>query len=309
VVVLGTIVYSKGYKLKLKIKVIDSRGKVWLKKTYKGRADKRVFSRKEFRQDPYQSLYNRIANDIRKASFSREDDDIVCIRTLSRLRYAADLVPDAFSNYVSVNKKQRYSIEKLPARDDRMMGRIMSIRQRDQMFIDMLNEHYTDFHAEMREPYDQWREGCYDEHELAKKLERRAFLDKFLGVSIVVGGVAALAVDAALAANSDGVYDPEDSLTRLVVDAGKAVYNKGQDRSAKARMHRETIREFGISLDKHVAPVLVEFKGEVIRLQGTVEAQYASWRKLLLEIFKSEANLPVIPDREVVKEARVSESY
>ena len=76
---------------------------------------------------------------MRKARAKLDDDDIARIRTLSRLRFAADLVPDAFDDYLSINKKLRYSIERLPATDDSMMARITSVRQRDQMFIDVLN--------------------------------------------------------------------------------------------------------------------------------------------------------------------------
>jgi hypothetical protein len=39
--------------------------------------------------------------------------------------------------------------------------------------------------------------------------------------------------------------------------------------------------------------MLVEVEGRVLRLEGSAEAQYAEWRKLLHEIFSEEVSLPV----------------
>jgi hypothetical protein len=59
----------------------------------------------------------------------------------------------------------------------------------------------------------------------------------------------------------------------------------------------------------HFAPLLVMFDGEVTRLNGTVEAQYAGWRELLWKIFMSETGLPLNPNLEIVKEARASKNH
>lgn len=61
--------------------------------------------------------------------------------------------------------------------------------------------------------------------------------------------------------------------------------------------------------DMHFAPLLVMFDGEVTRLNGTVEAQYAGWRELLWKIFMSETGLPLNPNLEIVKEARASKNH
>jgi hypothetical protein len=61
-------------------------------------------------------------------------------------------------------------------------------------------------------------------------------------------------------------------------------------------MHAEALRELAASLDSDVAPLLVDVEGEVMRLTGSVETQYATWRQLLREIFASETGLPVDPN-------------
>lgn len=152
----------------------------------------------------------------------------------------------------------------------------------------------------MRGPYDAWRERCYGRQLIAEKLGRRAFGEKFLGAGIIIGGMVAAAAIEAAADDYDGNYGVHDAAADVVEEmafhAGGAVIQEGTGRSAEARMHRETIRELSESLDMHFAPLLVMFDGEVTRLNGTMEAQYAGWRELLWKIFMSETGLPLNPN-------------
>ena len=63
-------------------------------------------------------------------------------------------------------------------------------------------------------------------------------------------------------------------------------------------MHREALRELGASLDTEMAPILIDVEGEVMRLTGSVETQYATWRMLLRAIFAEEMGLPLDPNAE-----------
>ena len=117
VTVSGSILSSNGNELKLKVRAVDSRGKVWLDKRYKGKADEDVYLRGGSTDDPFQQLYNQIANDLLSKRKKLDDEDVQTIDRISRLRFAADLAPVAFSDYLEV-KKSRYSVARLPARDD-----------------------------------------------------------------------------------------------------------------------------------------------------------------------------------------------
>ena len=55
-----------------------------------------------------------------------------------------------------------------------------------------------------------------------------------------------------------------------------------------AELHREEIKELSESFVAEAAPMVVQVEGETMRLTGTAEAQYESWRKLLKEIYKSD---------------------
>ena len=298
VAVSATILDSTGEKLKLKVIVQDARGKIWLKKKYKVRADYSKFFRKELRRDPFQSLYNRIANDIRKIYVKLDDDDVQHIREISRLRFASGLVPDAFGDYLSVKKRGRYLIARLPAFKDPMMARVASIRERDYEFVDTFQEYYGCFHSEMREPYDEWRERSFSRKLIAKKLGREKnrdmVLKTVLGAGIIAAGVVASAAVDVGDGEEGGVGDAASSLIMdLALDAGADVI---EDAIRESQMHHWELWDLAQSINDGVAPVLVEYEGEVTRLTGSMEAQYSGWRELLRQIFAAETGLLSTPD-------------
>lgn len=289
VMVSGTILSSNGKELELEVRVHDARGKRWLKERYKQDADTSAYKKKKNvagQRDPYQSLYNRIANDILKKRNKLDDEEIQQLRTLSQLKFAADLAPTAFADYLKVNeKKGRYSIEKLPTKDDPMMERVTLIRERDYMFIDTLNEFYANFYSEMDEPYDNWRAFSYEEQKQLDKLRKAALMEKIFGAAAIIGGMSGKL------GRSGG---------QVAVIGGMAAFADGMQKSEEAKMHLESLRELGASFDSDVAPLLIDVEGEITRLTGSVETQYATWRTLLRQIFASETGLPIDPNDETI---------
>ena len=185
VTVSGEILESTGRKLVLRLRVVDARGSSWLEKKYKTIADVRAYGDNEVGlEDPYQSLYNQIANDILDARSKLRDDEVAQVRDVAKLIFAADLAPIIYGDYLTTDKKGRLKIERLPAPDDPMMDRIFRIRERDYMFVDTLNEYYSDFYFQMGVPYDGWRSYSYEEQTALMKMRRTARLQKIL-VAIV----------------------------------------------------------------------------------------------------------------------------
>src|SRR2546423_1570436 len=70
------------------------------------------------------------------------------IRSVSGMRYAADLSPQAFKGYVVDDGKGRYNLNRLPATDDPMYDRTQLVRQRERLFLDTLDEHYEKFYVD-----------------------------------------------------------------------------------------------------------------------------------------------------------------
>jgi hypothetical protein len=262
VMVTGTILKSNGKKLELEVVMLDARGKRWLKERYKQEATFVAYESAKSvveKPDPYQYLYNRLSNDMLERRRKLDREDIEEVRMVSQLKFAVDLAP----------------------RDDPMMARVAEIRERDFMFIDTLNEFYANFQAKMDEPYDNWRAFSYEEQVELDRLRREAMWRTIFGAAAVVGG-------AMTKGRGRGV----------LIAGGTAVLLDSLEKSEEMKMHVESLRELGASFDADVAPLLVDVEGEVMRLTGSVETQYATWRALLRRIFAAETGLPLDPNSE-----------
>ncbi len=281
----GTIYKSNGKNLEIDLIAVDARGKKWLDKRYKGEANPIVYKETETDREPFQSLYNKIANDLLKVAKKLDAEDVQEVRRVAELRFAKYLAPIAFGDYLEV-KKSKYKIEKLPSYEDPMMLRLADIRERDFMFVDTLNEYYADFHAQIDPAYDSWRAYAYEEQLALDKLTKQGRLEKILGAAAIVGGV--------IAATRGGRAG--QGVGQVGILGGMAVLQNGFQKSEEAKMHREALRELAASFDSEVAPILIDVDGEVLRLTGSVGTQYDTWRQILRQIFAAETGLPLDPN-------------
>ncbi len=281
----GTIYKSNGKDLEIDLIAVDARGKKWLDKRYKGEANPIVYKETETDREPFQSLYNKIANDLLKVAKKLDAEDVQEVRRVAELRFAKYLAPIAFGDYLEV-KKSKYKIEKLPSYEDPMMLRLADIRERDFMFVDTLNEYYADFHAQIDPAYDSWRSYAYEEQLAYDKLTKQGRLEKILGAAAIVGGV--------VAATRGGRAG--QGVGQVGIMGGMAVLQNGFQKSEEAKMHREALRELAASFDSEVAPILIDVDGEVLRLTGSVGTQYDTWRQILRQIFAAETGLPLDPN-------------
>jgi hypothetical protein len=282
----GSIVLSTGRALVVDLRVIDSTGRVWRDRRYKELADEFAYDPDALEQlDPLQNLYNRIANDMLESRQKLEADELHSLRDVSQLRFAVDLAPAAYGDYLGQSKRGRYRIERLPAEADPMIERIARIRERDYLFVDTLNEHYADFYDRMASPYGEWRRISYDEEMDLRAIRKEARIQMIMGGLLLAGAV---------------VSDGSSTAARVARDAaavgGAFVLKDGIDKRKQAKIHVDALNELAASFESEVAPLLIEVEGQTLRLEGSAETQYAEWRRLLAEILATEAALPVDPD-------------
>ncbi|HSF19112.1 MAG TPA: hypothetical protein VLK65_26535 [Vicinamibacteria bacterium] len=282
----GSILKSTGKDLELEILVTDARGESWMRKKYDREADPLAYVKESDGREPFQSLYNQIANDVAKLLEKLDPEELVEIRRVSELQFAHDLAPDAYAEYLTLHKG-RFASARLPSQQDPMMERIGAIRERDYMFIDTLNEYYADLFAKMEEPYDSWRSFSYEEQMAFDALNRKAKWEKILGIAAMVGGAVA-----STTSNSRGAREAG----QIAMLGGMVALNDGLQKSQEAKMHREALHELAQSFDTEAAAMLIDVEGEVLRLTGSVESQYGQWRELLRQIFATELGLPVDPN-------------
>jgi hypothetical protein len=266
--------------------VEDSTGKLWVDRRYGGEADPAAYQDDgAVVGEPYQDLYDEIANDFAKIRKKMKEKRIHEIRQVTRLRFAGRLAPAVFGDHLRLTKKGRYKIERLPAEDDPMLARVQRIRERDYLFVDTLNEHYDSFYTRMDASYDDWREFSYEEEKALRELRREARVRKILGGIMILGG-----------AFIDGGSSASRAARDAAVIGGVYAIGSGIEKGQESKIHRESLKELAASFDIEITPVLVEVEGRRLRLEGSAEAQYAEWRKLLSELFESETGFGEKPD-------------
>lgn len=279
VLVQGKIVQSDGEELVLAITVTDATGKVWIDKKYKELASKYAYDRHQYpKVDPFQGLYNRVANDMLEYKRALKDNQIATVRTVAELRFAQNFSPDAFSSHVEEDKKGRYRLVHLPAKNDPMLNRIRRIRERDYLFVDTLQEYYGEFVRQMDTPYSEWRSQSYDEVIEMRKLQRSARNRTIAGIAAIVGGIAAAGSDNGSTATAG----------QVAVAGGGYMVKSGFDKRAQAKIHVEALQELGDSLETEIEPQIIQLEDRTITLSGTVENQYNQWRDILQDIYRTE---------------------
>ncbi len=289
VMVSGKILESNGMTLKLELAVRDASGRTWFTKVYQAPADTRSYRDTSGRpRDPFQNLYSEVANDMLAARQKLAANDLESIRRISDLRFASDLAPYAFKDYLKQDKKGVYQVQRLPAEDDPLPARIQLIRERDYAFVDTLNEHYALFSDNVAEPYQNWRRYSYDEIEQETAARRSAMNRKLLGAAAIIAGVVA-------GANSE-TYVGSAAATAGIIGGVYAV-KSGFDKAAEAKMHSDSLKQLGQSFQAEVQPMVVEVEGRTLQLTGTAEEQFHEWRRLLKELYENETGMPVaVPD-------------
>jgi len=288
--VTGRIRESNGKRLTLDIVAVDARGEKWLDKRYRGEADTSAYRGERVgRQEAFQEVYNRIANDLLHARDERDAEDLATVRQLAGLRFAAQFLPEAFSPYLKNNGSGRFTLIRAPADGDPMVRRIASIRERDQMLVDTLNDHYLAFYENMSGPYASWKMYSYDEQDALDRIHRESLAKKIGGAVVMIAGML-------IPRNSRG----EATMGDAAIIAGGAVLQAGFQQGQEKGLHQAALKELATSFDGDVAPLLVEVEGQQRKLTGPAETQFAAWRELLRQVLSLDTGVPTDPNVVVV---------
>jgi len=279
VIVAGEILRSDGEGMSLHIKVSDATGLKWFELKYMADASK--YSYQEGRNhnlDPFQDIYNRIANAIAHYRQKLSAEDIAKIRTVAEMKFAESFSPEAFGGYLETDKKGIYHVTRLPADNDPMMERIGRIRERDYLYIDTLQDYYGSFVREMDEPYQDWRRNSYDEVLAYKELRSSSRKNAVAGAAAMIAGI--------LAASSSSGSTRAAGGAAMV--GGGYLIKSAMDKHAESAIHAEALQELGASMSAEVGPQIIELEDRTVTLTGTAQDQYEQWRTILRDIYASE---------------------
>ncbi|MEM0954103.1 MAG: hypothetical protein AAGI24_08175 [Pseudomonadota bacterium] len=285
ILVAARIVESHGEELKLAVTASDATGAVWLDKEYESKASRYSYETTRTLFDPFQAVYNQIANDLLEILKTQASTQLSKIRLVNELRFAQSFSPDAFEGYLAQNSRGIYEIQRLPALDDPMLLRVRKIRERDYLFIDTLQDYYASFNGQMLGPYQEWRKQSYTEAVALQELRAESQRRLIAGVVAVAAGIAGAASDNRGARAAGNV----------AIAGGGYLVKSGLDKRAEADIHVQALEELGVSLEAEIAPQIIELDDRTITLTGTVQDQYDQWRELLRQIYKAEVGVLETP--------------
>ena len=281
----GAVEKSNGEYVTLTIDVGDATGRHWFERKYTTQTGTSSYStNRDRRQDPYQKVFNDVANDIHAYAETLPKEEIARIRLTSELQFFADMSPSPYADYLATDEDGMTTLVRLPAEGDPAVDRLRQIRERDRLVIDTLNEHYANFYYGIAIPYHAWRKTAREEAINYRQVRRSGTMRALMGVAVLAGSLAMETNNS----SSSSVRRTKRSLQAIGISQGIENIFAGFTRRSEARLHAEAIRELSESFGSEAAPMLVTVEGETRRLTGTAAAQYEAWRRLLKQIYEAE---------------------
>jgi hypothetical protein len=283
----GRINKSDGEELVLHILARDSRGVTWLDRDYSAHASRYAYNnstRSDY--DPFQAIYHTIANDLLRKQQAMKTAELEELRLVAELRFARSFAPDAFADHLGTDRNGRHKVKRLPASDDPMLERVRSIRERDQLFVDTLQDHYGNFSGEMQGPYQEWRKLSYEEAIALQELQAESRRRLWAGGAAILAGIVAMG----------GNDRSSRAAGNVAVIGGGYLLKSGLEKRSEAQIHVEALEELGMSLEAEITPQVIELEDRTVMLSGNVEEQYAQWRELLADIYAAEVGDLDLPD-------------
>ncbi len=286
--VLGKIEESNGQDVKFVLNVIDISGKEWLNKTFKHEVKESFY--KNYRSsgtDPYAPVFKQAADKIidalKKRSFSELDD----LKYIADLRFGASFNDAIFMEYMNTEGNYFKLVSK-PSDNDPMLQRVITIRVREQLFVDSLQQNYASFSQNMGDSYLRWQEASFTETQLRKEAETKSVM-KAIGGVLLIG----LAIAAAVASGDNSSFGtPDPGLATAAIVGGVAgawMLSSSFKSKEEAEFHKGAIDELGESINIEMAPRVVSFEDETVELTGNIQEQFTQWREFLKRIYEQEA--------------------
>jgi hypothetical protein len=253
----GSIVHSDGERLELRVRAADATGRLWFDRRFAARlVDENPRTGTADNASPYQPLYDEIARALREARQQLDDRALGRITEVSLLRYAVELAPSAFRQYLVEDEQGMFALRRLPARSDPMLDRIQRIRLTEYVITDTVDAKFRELHEEIASAYALWREYRRKSVEYDRQNARRA----------------------------------EDTRAEAPRGSFEAIRNL-YDNYKWDRVTAQERDRLAIAFNNEVGPVVDAMEARIAELESWVDEKYAEWRRLLEELFEVETEL------------------
>jgi len=284
--VIGKIIQSNGEDVEIGIKVVDIAGNVWIDSSFDHTVDEGFDKNPRKKgQDSYDPVFEDAANYIAIELEGHPDKELANLQKITALRFAANLSEDGFKENLKIDG-DRYQLVRYPSPDDPMLERVRSIRVRDQLFVDELQEQYQVFSDLMEISYLAWQEQSREELKAASEARKKAAGEAALGVLAI--GLAVLAVAAGSRSNSS-TGQSAGLLAGVAAGAtGAGLLQQSFQTSAETEVYKDALEELGQSIDIELSPRVMAFEKQTVKLTGTAKQQFQQWRDFLQKIYEKE---------------------
>ena len=278
---------SDGEVLYLAVRVQDAGGAVWLEKRYQTAASALDY---EALDDPLRPLFAAVADDMRRHLQTLADERLARIRATAEMRFAQSMAPSAFENYVA-RHGDGFDLRRLPARDDPLLLAARRIRSREHMFLDALDGHFENFAGAVRAPYGHWRQATFRARRTHRRLQQESRARSLAGSVAVLEGIAAT-----LEQQTPNAHLPPEALPpqepNQKLAAGAWLLRGAEQDQAAADSYADILYELGVSLEAEIMPHTLRLENRTVRLQGTLDEQYAALRAVLRQMWMQETGTP-----------------
>lgn len=262
-VVEGEIIQSDGETLELRVRAIDSTGREWLNRNYADQSTQEeypestrftldnTFDALNF-VDPFQDIYNRIANDLAAERSKLDEQALTELNLVTDMLYASDLSPDTFAGSLREDESGRLVVDRLPSLDDPMMARVADMKYRHHLFIDTVDEYYQTLYDDIQPAYVLWRRYSIDQITEVETSRQEANRSDYGGSS------------------------------------GFLSLSQRYDRFKWSKIFEREFSDLAAGFNNELAPAFLELNSQVHGLTGTMEQQYREWRGILRRLFELE---------------------
>lgn len=282
--VLGEIVESNGMDLEFDLEVVDISGKQWLDDNIEHEVSEGFYKNpRNEGVDAYEPAFEEAANKIVAALLEEQPARLAELKQIADLRFGASFNEEAFLPYLDTSE-QPMSVNAMPSDADPLFQRVKSVRVREQLFIDNLQQDYSGFSQQMEDSYLVWQKASFTEMQLNKEAKTKSWLKIAGGVLLVAAAVAAAA--------SGSPYDNNIGTDVAAVAAGvggAVLINSGFTSREEAKMHQDAINELGESVNLEMSPQVISFEEKTVELTGDVDEQFQQWRSFMAQMYELEA--------------------
>lgn len=288
VTVTGTIAHSDGETLAFRATATDARGVQWFDKEYRATAKPGAYDGDSNVDDPFARAYAALAADMAASLRAFSLTDLARIRAVAELAFARSVAPEAFARHVTPKPEGGHKLHRLPANEDPLLALVRQIRDRDQAFVDQVNDYYDDFTANIQRPYDEWRREAFLSRRTQRQLSAKADAQMLLGSARLIDGLARM---------GDG---KPSRLTLHWTTRGLGLIRGAEDSEDQIRETVESMRQVDRSAEATLLPHTTALENRTTRLQQGIESRYDALRVILNQVYREEFGIPASSSQESV---------